>query len=67
VSGINPFPDRPECIGGIGEWAYDLWRIGHPAPRILFKMLNRPACNERVYYPLKMLGERELTIDMLPG
>ena len=67
VSEINPFPNLPERIRGPGGMAYDLWWIWHPAARMLFKMLNGLAWKESVYNPVKMLSERELTIDMQAG
>jgi hypothetical protein len=66
VSEINLFPNLPERIGGLEGMAYDLWWIWHPA-RMPFKMLNRLAWKESVYNPVKMLSERELTIDMQAG
>jgi starch phosphorylase len=51
------FPNLPQRISGLGELAYNLWWSWHPAARMLFKMLDRPAWKESVHNPVKMLRE----------
>ncbi|MBI5098315.1 MAG: alpha-glucan family phosphorylase [Nitrospirae bacterium] len=51
------FPHVPDRIAGLGELAYNLWWSWHPAARMLFKMLDRPAWKESVHNPVKMLRE----------
>jgi starch phosphorylase len=51
------FPHLPEKIAGLGELACNLWWSWHPAARMLFKMLNRPAWKESHHNPVKMLKE----------
>jgi len=41
VSEINPFPNLPERIGGLGGMVYDLWWIWHPAARMPFMQAGR--------------------------
>jgi len=53
----NIFPQIPDRIGGIGELAYNLWWSWHPAARMLYKMLSRPAWKESVHNPVRMLRE----------
>lgn len=42
---------------GLGEIADNLWWSWHPAARMFFKMLDRPAWKESVHNPVKMLRE----------
>jgi len=63
----NQFLNLPERIRGLGGMAYNLWWSWHPAARMLFKMLTRLAWKESVHNPVRMLSERELTIDMQAG
>ncbi len=51
------FPHLPDSIAGLGELAYNLWWSWHPAARMLFKMLDRPAWKESRHNPVKMLRE----------
>jgi starch phosphorylase len=51
------FPNLPQRINGLGALAYNLWWSWHPAARMLFKMLDRPAWKESIHNPVKMLRE----------
>jgi len=51
------FPHLPDRIAGLGELAYNLWWSWHPAARMLFKMLDRPAWKESRHNPVKLLRE----------
>ncbi|GBD95680.1 MAG TPA: alpha-glucan family phosphorylase [Nitrospirae bacterium] len=51
------FPNLPERIIGLGELSYNLWWSWHPAARMLFKMIDRPAWKESVHNPVRMLRE----------
>jgi starch phosphorylase len=51
------FPNLPERISGLGDLACNLWWSWHPAARMLFKMIDRPAWKESVHNPVKMLRE----------
>jgi len=51
------FPHVPDRIAGLGELAYNLWWSWHPAARMLFKMLDRPAWKESRHNPVKLLRE----------
>ena len=51
------FPHLPDRIAGLGELAYNLWWSWHPAARMLFKMLDRPAWKESRHNPVRMLRE----------
>ncbi len=51
------FPDLPQRISGLGDLAYNLWWSWHPAARMLFKMLDRPAWKESIHNPVRMLKE----------
>ena len=51
------FPNLPERIIGLGELAYNLWWSWHPAARMLFKMIDRPAWKESIHNPVRMLRE----------
>lgn len=51
------FPNLPQRISGLGDLAYNLWWSWHPAARMLFKMMDRPAWKESVHNPVKMLRE----------
>ena len=51
------FPHIPERISGLGELAYNLWWSWHPAARMLFKMLDRPAWKESRHNPVRMIKE----------
>lgn len=51
------FPNLPQRISGLGDLAYNLWWSWHPAARMLFKMLDRPAWKESIHNPVKMLSE----------
>jgi starch phosphorylase len=53
----NEFPNLPERISGLGLLAENLWWSWHPAARMLFKSLDRPAWKESVHNPDKMLKE----------
>lgn len=55
------FPHLPDRMGGLGELAYNLWWSWHPAARMLFKMLDRPAWKESRHNPVRMLRELPLT------
>jgi starch phosphorylase len=57
------FPHIPERIAGLGDLAYNLWWSWHPAARMLFKTLDRPAWKESTHNPVKML--RELPREMM--
>lgn len=57
------FPHLPDRILGLGELAYNLWWSWHPAARMLFKKLDRPAWKESIHNPVKML--RELPAEVL--
>jgi starch phosphorylase len=56
------FPNLPQRISGLGDLAYNLWWGWHPAARMLFKMLDRPAWKESIHNPVKMLREIPLEI-----
>ncbi len=56
------FPHLPDRIAGLGELAYNLWWSWHPAARMLFKMLDRPAWKESRHNPVRMLRELPVTI-----
>lgn len=51
------FPNIPDIIAGLAEVADNLWWSWHPAARMLFKMLDRPAWKESRHNPVKMLRE----------
>ena len=51
------FPNLPQRISGLGDLAYNLWWSWHPAARMLFKMIDRPAWKESIHNPVKMLRE----------
>ena len=53
----DKFPNLPDRIAGLGELAYNLWWSWHPAARMLFKVLDRPAWKESIHNPVKMLKE----------
>jgi starch phosphorylase len=53
----NIFPNLPQRLIGLGELAENLWWSWHPAARMLFKMLDRPAWKESRHNPDKMLKE----------
>jgi starch phosphorylase len=57
VTSPRVFPDLPERIAGLEDIAENLWWSWHPAARMLFKMLNRPAWKESIHNPDKMLRE----------
>ncbi|MBI5666212.1 MAG: alpha-glucan family phosphorylase [Nitrospirae bacterium] len=59
---IDRFPNLPERIDGLGDLACNLWWSWHPAARMLFKMLDRPAWKESVHNPVRMLREIPLEI-----
>lgn len=59
----DKFPHVPERIKGLEKLAYNLWWSWHPAARMLFKMLDRPAWKESRHNPVKML--RDLPGDIL--
>lgn len=62
------FPHLPDRIAGLGELAYNLWWSWHPAARMLFKMLDRPAWKESRHNPVKMLRELpEKTFEVAAG
>jgi starch phosphorylase len=49
------FPNIPESIAGLGELSFNLWWSWHPAARMLFKRLDRPAWKDTYYNPVKLL------------
>ncbi len=51
------FPHLPERLAGLGELAFNLWWTWHPAARMLFKRLDRPAWKDSGYNPVKLLAE----------
>ncbi|MFB3924833.1 MAG: alpha-glucan family phosphorylase [Syntrophales bacterium] len=51
------FPNMPERIIGLEALAANLWWSWHPAARMLFKNLDRPAWKESGHNPVKMLKE----------
>ncbi|MEC4677002.1 MAG: alpha-glucan family phosphorylase [Nitrospirota bacterium] len=51
------FPNLPERIIGLGNLSYNLWWSWHPAARMLFKMIDRPAWKESVHNPVSMLRD----------
>src|SRR4030043_1117348 len=51
----DKFSNIPDRISGLSELAYNLWWSGHPAVRMLFKMLDRPVWKESGHNPVKML------------
>jgi glucan phosphorylase len=61
----NEFPNLPERIGGLADFAENLWWSWNPDARTLFKMLDRPAWKESMYKPDKML--RELPTEKTAG
>jgi hypothetical protein len=48
VSEINPFPNLPERIRGLGEMARNLWGSWHPAARMLFMQAGHEPASGRV-------------------
>jgi starch phosphorylase len=48
-------PNLPERIAGLGELAFNLWWTWHPAARMLYKMLDRPAWKDTGHNPVKLL------------
>jgi starch phosphorylase len=62
------FPHLPDRIVGLGELAYNLWWSWHPAGRMLFKMLDRPAWKESRHNPVKLLRDLpEKTFEVATG
>lgn len=53
----------PERISGLEELAFNLWWSWHPAARMLFKMMDRPAWKESVHNPVRMI--REIPADIM--
>src|SRR5574340_902095 len=53
----NRFPNIPDKISGPLVLPYNLWLSWHPAARMLFKMLDRPAWKESGHNPVKILRE----------
>lgn len=53
----SAFSTLPERLSGLGKLADNLWWSWHPAARMLFKMLDRPAWKESGHNPVKMLRE----------
>jgi starch phosphorylase len=51
------FPNLPDRISGLADFAYNLWWSWHPEARMLFKMLDRIAWKESGHNPVKMLRE----------
>jgi starch phosphorylase len=51
------FPHLPDRIAGIADLAYNLWWSWHPAARMLFKVLDRPAWKVSVHNPVRMLAD----------
>jgi hypothetical protein len=47
VSDINPFPDLPERIHGLGEMACNLWGSWYPAARMLFMQAGHEPASGR--------------------
>jgi starch phosphorylase len=58
----NLFPNLPQRLVGLGELAENLWWSWHPAARMLFKMLSRPAWKETRHNPDKLLKELPQTV-----
>ncbi len=54
---FTQFTNLPERLQGLEELAYNLWWSWHPAARMLFKMLSRPAWKESGHNPVKTLRE----------
>src|SRR5512143_3937727 len=53
----DKFSHLPDRIAGLGQLAYNVWWSWHPAARMLFKMLDRPAWQESRHNPVRMLRE----------
>jgi starch phosphorylase len=53
----NCLGNIPDRIAGIADLACNLWWSWHPAARMLFKTLSRPAWKESGHNPVKMLKE----------
>jgi starch phosphorylase len=51
------FPNLPERLAGLEEFAENLWWSWHPPARMLFKMLNRQLWKETRHNPDKLLKE----------
>ncbi len=49
------FPHLPERLAGLGELAFNLWWTWHPAARMLYKRLDRPAWKDTGHNPVKLL------------
>jgi starch phosphorylase len=53
---VNPFPNLPERIRGLGELAYNLWWSWHFPARELFRALDLQAWRESGHNPIRMLA-----------
>ncbi len=56
-SAVKRFPNLPEELTGLEDIATNLWWSWHPAARMLFKTIDRPAWKESVHNPVGMLKE----------
>jgi starch phosphorylase len=51
------FPNLPDRLSGLADFAYNLWWSWHPEARMLFKILDRIAWKESGHNPVKMLRD----------
>ena len=51
------YPNLPQRLIGLEALSSNLWWSWHPAARMVFKMLDRPAWKESGHNPVRMLGE----------
>jgi len=56
MNGMNPLPELPDRIDGLGSLAYNLWWSWHRPAWHLFRVLNPHAWRDSDHNPIRMLA-----------